>query len=104
MLRFRLGEPGSKGSAGACRSECVHRIAYSRRDVLELCGAACLVALALAVVLVLRVGPVLLVLGRGRGVHSGDALGLLFAAAALALMAHGSVRRSATRQWVAAQG
>jgi hypothetical protein len=100
----RLGEPESKGGAGACRSKCVHRIAYSHRDVLELCGAACLAALALAVVLVLRIGPVLLVLGQGRGVHSGDALGVLFAAAALALMAHGSARRSAARQLVAARG
>ena len=81
----------------------MHRIGYSHRDAFELCGAACLAALALAVVLVLRIGPVLLVLVQGRGVHSGDALGLLFVAAALALVANGSARRSAARRWVAAR-
>jgi hypothetical protein len=81
----------------------VHRIAYSSRDVLELCGAACLAVLAVGVVLVLRIGPVLLVLGQGRGMHSGDLLGLLSAAGALGLVVHGSARRSASRCGAAAQ-
>lgn len=53
--------------------------------VRALCSAA-FATTAIVVVLFMRIGPVVLTLAPGRGIHTGDSLGLMSAAAALFLL------------------
>ncbi len=64
----------------------LHRHAHHARFGLS--GALGL--LALTVVLVLRIGPVVLVLSPTHGLHSGDVIGLLAAAVAMWVLRLGS--------------
>ena len=66
----------------------------SARRTLEIAASALLVTAALVVVLVLRIGPVVLTLADGIGVHSGDSFGLIAAMGALWLMAGTPARRA----------
>lgn len=50
-------------------------------------GTTLLLGAAVVVVLFMRIGPVVLTLAPGRGIHSGDSLGLLGAAAAALMLA-----------------
>jgi hypothetical protein len=60
------------------------------KRTLELAASAVLVAVGLAIVLVARVGPVVLTVAEGRGVHFGDSFGVLAAMGALWLVARPS--------------
>lgn len=57
------------------------------RTVLSALTAVACLLLAVAIVAVWRIGPVVLVLSRTHGVHAGDALAALPAAATVALAA-----------------
>lgn len=63
---------------------------HPRRNGLDLLAVASLSAFAVVVVFVLRIGPVVLKLTDGVGVHSGDALGLVALLAALAITSRSS--------------
>lgn len=77
---------------GTCRCRAMHSRAlgqptgFTAQMVMRAMCAAALATVAVVVVLYMRIGPVVLTIAPGRGIHTGDSLGLMSAAATLSLL------------------
>ncbi len=63
-----------------------HPTELTNQVLARVLGAAALAITAIVIVLMMRIGPVLVTIAPGRGIHSGDSLGLMSAAAAFMLI------------------